>query len=89
MSAVKTGILTPFAIPETRLPHNLSFQWRILVAEKTIVNMKVCRGCDDMECHSKKTNLLQFLIKLNPLTPDLNPSAQRCLTRFFTGDFAS
>jgi hypothetical protein len=26
---------------------------------------------------------------INPLTPELNPSAQRCLTRFFTGDFAS
>jgi hypothetical protein len=26
---------------------------------------------------------------LNPLTPELNPSAQRCLTRFFTGDFSS
>jgi hypothetical protein len=26
---------------------------------------------------------------LNPLTPELNPSAQRCLTRFFTGNFAS
>jgi hypothetical protein len=25
----------------------------------------------------------------NPLTPELNPSAQRCLTRFFTGDFSS
>jgi hypothetical protein len=24
-----------------------------------------------------------------PLTPELNPSAQRYLTRFFTGDFAS
>jgi hypothetical protein len=24
-----------------------------------------------------------------PLTPELNPSAQCCLTRFFTGDFAS
>jgi hypothetical protein len=24
-----------------------------------------------------------------PLTPELNPSAQRCLTRFFIGDFAS
>jgi hypothetical protein len=28
-------------------------------------------------------------IVINPLTPELNPSAQRCLTRFFTGDFAS
>jgi hypothetical protein len=27
--------------------------------------------------------------KLNPLTPELNSSAQRCLTRFFTGDFFS
>jgi hypothetical protein len=26
---------------------------------------------------------------VNPLTPDLNPTAQRCLTKFFTGDFAS
>jgi hypothetical protein len=26
---------------------------------------------------------------INPLTPKLNPSAQRCLARFFTGDFAS
>jgi hypothetical protein len=25
----------------------------------------------------------------NPLTPELNISAQRCLARFFTGDFAS
>jgi hypothetical protein len=25
----------------------------------------------------------------NPLMPELNPSAQRCLTIFFTGDFAS
>jgi hypothetical protein len=27
-------------------------------------------------------------IELNPLRTELNPSAQRCLTRFFTGDFA-
>jgi hypothetical protein len=27
------------------------------------------------------------LMKINPLTPELNPSAQRCLLRFFTGDF--
>jgi hypothetical protein len=26
---------------------------------------------------------------INPLTPEFNPSAQRCLTRFFTQDFAS
>jgi hypothetical protein len=28
-------------------------------------------------------------LNFNPLTPELNPSAQRCLTKFFTGDFAS
>jgi hypothetical protein len=27
--------------------------------------------------------------RVNPLTPELNPSEQRCMTRFFTGDFAS
>jgi hypothetical protein len=33
--------------------------------------------------------LRSFEIRINPLTPELNRSAQRCLTRFFTGDFAS
>jgi hypothetical protein len=28
-------------------------------------------------------------IALNHLTPKINPSAQRCLTRCFAGDFAS
>jgi hypothetical protein len=31
---------------------------------------------------------LKFLF-INPLTPELNLSAQRCLMRFFTGNFAS
>jgi hypothetical protein len=26
---------------------------------------------------------------IKPLTPELNPSAQRCLTKYFTWDFAS
>jgi hypothetical protein len=30
-----------------------------------------------------------YVSGINPLTPELNPSAQRCLTRIFTGDFAS
>jgi hypothetical protein len=29
------------------------------------------------------------LFDINHLTLELNPSAQRCLTRFLTGDFAS
>jgi hypothetical protein len=30
-----------------------------------------------------------FLRMINHLTPELNPSAQRCLTKYFTGDFVS
>jgi hypothetical protein len=37
---------------------------------------------------SHKQGLLS-MSPINPLTPELNPSAQRYLTRFFTGDFAS
>jgi hypothetical protein len=38
------------------------------------------------------SGVLRFSYKLinkivNPLTSELNPSAQRCLPRFFTGDF--
>jgi hypothetical protein len=35
------------------------------------------------------TNVYAGLSPFNPLAPELNPSAQRCLTRFFAGDFAS
>jgi hypothetical protein len=36
-------------------------------------------------------DVFDFLLEvyINPLTPELNPSVQRCLKRFFTGDFAS
>jgi hypothetical protein len=33
--------------------------------------------------------LTSFYTEFNHLTPELNPSSQRCLMRFFTGDFAS
>jgi hypothetical protein len=32
---------------------------------------------------------LKHVEAINPLVPGLNPSAQRCLMRVFTGDFAS
>jgi hypothetical protein len=38
-----------------------------------------------------ETNAMNFifnLLRINPLTPELNPLVQRSLTRFFTGDFA-
>jgi hypothetical protein len=33
--------------------------------------------------------LTQGELNINPLTPELNPSAQRCLTGLFTVDFSS
>jgi hypothetical protein len=36
------------------------------------------------ECTEKVMHLVGTI---NRLKPELNPSAQRCLTRFFTGDF--
>jgi hypothetical protein len=38
---------------------------------------------------NNKTQILPATLFINPLMPELNPSAQCCLTRFFTGDFAS
>jgi hypothetical protein len=38
-------------------------------------------------CFNHKTVHSRCVI--NPLTPELNPSAQRCMTRFFSGDFHS
>jgi hypothetical protein len=38
-----------------------------------------------VKCENVLTGQCYFL---NPLTPELNPSAQRFLTRFFTRDFA-
>jgi hypothetical protein len=30
-----------------------------------------------------------YILIINPLTPELNPPAQRCLTKYFTRNFAS
>jgi hypothetical protein len=38
---------------------------------------------------NKTLNFKLYEHDIIPLTPELNPSAQRCLTRIFTGDFAS
>jgi hypothetical protein len=38
------------------------------------------------QLHAGNVSIPRFL---NPLTPKLNPSAHRCLTRFVTRDFAS
>jgi hypothetical protein len=49
------------------------------------------------KCHTRKLASSMYRLSkqndrkgsVNPLTPKLNSSAQRCLTRFFTVDFAS
>jgi hypothetical protein len=61
-----------------------------------------CRGQESVELHlyspympscSGQIEIYRFAITvwcdINPLMPELYPSAQRCPTRFFTGDFAS
>jgi hypothetical protein len=35
----------------------------------------------------KKERNRKLKIVVNPLTPELNPLAQRCLPRYFIGDF--
>jgi hypothetical protein len=40
-------------------------------------------------CQFLTSHIEQYGDLFDPLTPKLNPSAQRCLTRFFTEDFAS
>jgi hypothetical protein len=62
----------------THCHENCSIVWR---------SYKYCRkNCSNMCLSIVTTNVVDML---NPLTPKLNPSAQSCLTRFFTGDFAS
>jgi hypothetical protein len=41
-----------------------------------------------MRCEQQFITAYSFML-INLLMPELNPSAQRCLTRDFTGDFAS
>jgi hypothetical protein len=46
--------------------------------------------CHLMTVHLKHKTITSRITKqINPLTPELNPSAQRCLTRYFAGFFAS
>jgi hypothetical protein len=43
--------------------------------------------CSKTDFDRVRPNVAQGPVILNPLTPELNLSAQRCLPRFFTGDF--
>jgi hypothetical protein len=65
------------------------------VVKVGIVRNKFGRKWDEItgewkKLHSEKLHELKAASDIiNPLTPELNPFVQRCLTRFFTGDFAS
>jgi hypothetical protein len=55
-----------------------------------IYNLDMCRRLRLLTPFLKEAVFIStFTVLSNPLTPELNPSAQRCLTRFFTGDFTS
>jgi hypothetical protein len=41
----------------------------------------------NLQEHIALACLLWMLFSFNPSTPELNLSAQRCMPRFFTGDF--
>jgi hypothetical protein len=57
------------------------------------VRIKTYTALQKLQLSQTKTLLAQFLSianriqTINPLTPELNSSAQGCLRRFFTGDF--
>jgi hypothetical protein len=66
------------------------------LAEKLLASLD---GICFMELPNKVVDIISTLLSptkiipkyhsINPLTQELNPSAQRCLKRIFTGDFAS
>jgi hypothetical protein len=65
--------------------------WSCLAEQNT--DWKIC-GSHGSGCEHRFQNYLvsgqcHHRPLFSPLTPESNPSAQRCLTRFFTGDFAS
>jgi hypothetical protein len=56
----------------------------------SIVLLIHCKRCYYLNIGVAENSLfIPNVTVLNPLTPELNPSAQRCLTRFFTWDFVS
>jgi hypothetical protein len=66
--------------------HRLSEQGNRLFWNQLGIRRSECRAYQSPLATSEMGGLHK---SVNPLTPKLNPSAQRCLTRFFTEDFAS
>jgi hypothetical protein len=56
-----------------------------LLLNATAVQQTLVPDFVALQCRLSESDV----VGINPLTPELNPSAQRWLTRFFTWDFAS
>jgi hypothetical protein len=82
---IKYNIIRVPSLKNTGLKHN-SKTWRTDCTECRNNHLWVPSYIWNMKM--KIRIILQLHLPLN-LTPELNPSVQRCLTRFFTGDFAS
>jgi hypothetical protein len=55
-----------------------------------VADFVACKVVFKNLCESTVLVLVYFnKVDVSLLTPELNPSVQHCLTRFFTGDFAS
>jgi hypothetical protein len=85
------NVLIPITI--NQLAHQVSVNTYLFIKNPTrarnIIRDRTLWGYNTRQryLHIKQSHT-QF-IQINHVTLELNPSAQRCLTRFFTGDFAS
>jgi hypothetical protein len=57
--------------------------------QQRAVTIKMFYKFGFLQCSRFLCHLVLLSTTFNPLTPRLNPSSQRCLTRFFNGDFVS
>jgi hypothetical protein len=77
----------------------LQYAWTLILALATFwIALVLALYMEEFSCFfcyvcmkqmRKDATILAHYIVINPLTTELNPSAQRCLTRFFNGEFAS
>jgi hypothetical protein len=65
-------------------PRNMN---ELIIYNTAVILIKLC-ACVGLDCN-KWTVVQGMENESSHLTPELNPSAQRCLTRILAGDFAS
>jgi hypothetical protein len=69
--------------PNEPVLFHIILQQNTLLSNPSYLDVTPCLGLIEYGGFSE----LNYCSEFNPLTPELNPSAQRCLTRFFTGYF--